>query len=202
MARKNSDLDLKVARRFATFMKARGFTDGRLGKLIGAAAPTGATWRHGTRPYPHWRPALNQLTGWDWDDPASIAALTDDMIRSAVDGEPVPDIPTEALASGSFAAIIIARDGIKAACDEGRALDPARPADAMVLTMAAEALSAEVDRRISTEADFKEASDIRKLVIGHTDPARLLDFLASNVDARIMAEVRQSLARTTSALSI
>lgn len=194
---KNRKLDTIVGTRLALFMRCSNFTDAMFGKLVGAAAPTVATWRHGTRPYPHWRDTLSWATGWDWKNPESIAALTDEQIIAQVQG--TVDTPTDALSFGSFAGLTLARDGVTAALASGRALDPSVPGDALVLQLCAEALNIEAARRLDEDMDFRSAHDLRTLVLGHQDQPALLAFLRAHVDARVLTLVEQSLPATVSA---
>lgn len=211
---KNKDLDLKVGTRLTLWMKAMGLTDGKLAKLVGSAAPTVATWRVGTRPTKQWLGGLSQVTGWDWTKPETIAALTDEQIleqvktvRSADEVEKslqkparkprtvaeAAEVPSEVLTFGSFAGLTRARDAIREVLTTGRVLNPADAADQLVLNLVDEALTSEVSRRANEDADFKSATEIRNLVLGHKNPDALLAFLRTNVDPKIMKDVERTL---------
>lgn len=197
---KNRPLDTAVGERLALFMRLNGYTDAVFAKQVGAASPTVATWRTGTRPYPKWRKALHAATGWDWNDPESISALTDLEVQEAVDARMDPHVKNklakvspEVLTFGSFAGLAVARDGVLAAIAEGRALNPANPADALVLNLCAEALQIEVSRRMKVDEDFRSANELRVLVLGHRDPRAFIAFLRTHVDAKLLAVVERSL---------
>ena len=200
---KNRTLDTTVGGRLALFMRLNGFTDAVFAKQVSAAPPTVATWRNGTRPYPRWREALRAATGWDWNDPESIAALTDLEVQEAVDARTSPRAKAKAikvdkanpevLTFGSFAGLTVARDGVTSAIAEGRALDPAIPADALVLNLCAEALQIEASRRMKVDEDFRSANELRVLVLGHRDPQAFIAFLRTHVDAKLLALVERSL---------
>ena len=76
---KDRTRDLRLGTRLALFMQGNNLVDASLAKLVGAAVPTVATWRHGTRPSPHWRALLSKVTGWDWSNLESVAALSDEV---------------------------------------------------------------------------------------------------------------------------
>lgn len=183
---KERDVDMRVGQTLTQFMQHCRMTDAAFAKHVGAALPTVATWRHGTKPYPRWHAALQRITGWDWSQPDTLASLTAADITDAANRFlhtlRTPVVQYTAPSEMTFASIVMAKDALEA----GR-LDPS------VIQLCAAMLDEAFRLRIEADQSFRSAAELRAHVMGHSNPSAALDFLCKHVDPAVFAQVRASL---------
>lgn len=169
--------DLRLGSRLALFMRGNNLVDASLARLVGAAVPTVATWRHGTRPSPHWRAILSKVTGWDWSDLESVAALSDEVALASKVTTP---------AQASFEGLVRARAQVVSGT-----------LDTESLRLCAELLDAEIARRTVLDVTFRSAMEIHSIVVGSSNPSGMLALLRAHVDPVLITQVERSLSGAT-----
>jgi transcriptional regulator with XRE-family HTH domain len=168
---KNRDLDTAVGGRLALWMQLNNLVDSKLAKMVGAASPTVATWRNGTRPGPVWREKLSTLTGWDWNNPESIAALTDQQVGVEVAGT----------SDKTFVGLLVSRAKLEDLISNG----------AVDLTPALALIQDKLAELASQDAVFKSAVELSAMVNGKEHTRALIEFLRQHTDLNLDSPVER-----------
>lgn len=198
---KNRDRDTAIGHALQHWLNERNMSHVAFAKTIHVAAPLVQNWcTNGTRPNSRVRDALSGATGWNWNDPDSIAALWHSLnlpppVRKKTASVVHLKKKAPKLTFTSLEGPMIAAARIQAVLTSKQPLDPANAEDRAVLLFVSESLASEIARREREDPKYKTLAGIREIVLTHPNPQAALAMFRehASVDKDILDAIARSL---------